>query len=193
MRTWMTMLGLVLIAGLTACGGGGTEDEGTMEADTTAVETETTTTTAGLTAPSWMLVDATAMTVQLEISAGAEPVNNYWNFNGLYAGNGAITVPQGYAVTINFVNADPAQPHSLGIGERMDSYPAMFENPQPAFAGAITPDPATGSAPGATASITFTADQAGEFAMICYVPGHAVAGMVVPFHVSADGSAGVSQ
>jgi uncharacterized cupredoxin-like copper-binding protein len=29
--------------------------------------------------------------------------------------------------------------------------------------------------------------------MICYIPGHAVAGMVIPFHVTADGSAGVSQ
>jgi FtsP/CotA-like multicopper oxidase with cupredoxin domain len=192
MRTWITMLGLVLVGGLLACGGGATDEEGAMEADTTAVETETTQ-VAGLTTPSWMLVDQTAQTVKLEISAGAEAVNNYWNFNGLYAGNGAITVPQGYAVTINFTNAEPAPPHSLGISEKMDAYPAMFENPQPAFAGAITPDATTGSAPGATASITFTADAAGEYAMVCYVPGHAGAGMVIPFTVAADGSAGVTQ
>ena len=192
MRTWKMMLGLVVVGGLIACGGGGTEEEGTTEADTTAAET-TTTTTAGLTTPGWMLVDATSQTVELEIAAGSDAVNNYWNFNGLYAGNGSITVPQGSTVTINFANADPAQPHSVGVGEAMDSYPAMFENPQPAFAGAITADATTGTAPGGTATVTFTADSAGEFAMICYVPGHAVAGMVIPFIVSADGSSGVGQ
>ena len=197
MRTMWKLLAFILVAGLIACGGQEGTEEGEMEADTTAaIDTgapETEPTTGGLTMPSWMLVDEAAQTVQLEISAGSEPVNNYWNYNGLYAGNGSITVPQGYAVTINLVNADPAQPHSLGIGERMDAYPAMFENPEPVFAGAMTPDATTGTAPQGTASITFTADRAGEFAMICYVPGHAVAGMVIPFNVSADGQAGVSE
>jgi sulfocyanin len=193
MRTWITMLGLVLVGGLLACGGEATEDEGAMEADTTAVETETAPTTGQLTTPSWMLVDQAGQTVTIELAAGSEAVNNYWNFNGLYAGNGSITVPQGYAVTINFTNADPAQPHSAGIGQKMDSYPAMFESPSPVFIGAITPDPTVGTAPGATAAITFTADTAGEYALICYVPGHAVAGMVIPFIVSADGPAGVGQ
>lgn len=192
MRSWITMLGLLLVGGLLACGGGATEEEGAMEADTTAVETETPTTPA-LTVPSWMFVDQVAQTVRLDIAAGSEAVNNYWNFNGLYAGNGAITVPQGSTVTINFNNADPAQPHSLGISQAMDAYPAMFENPSPVFVGAITPDPTVGTAPGATATVTFTVDTAGEYAMVCYVPGHAVAGMVIPFTVSADGSAGVSQ
>ena len=191
MRTMWKLLAFVLVTGLVACGGQEGAEEGEMEADTTAAPE--TAPTGGLTMPSWMLVDQAAQTVKLEISAGSEAVNNYWNYNGLYAGNGSITVPQGYTVTINLVNADPTQPHSLGIGERMDAYPAMFENPQPVFAGAITPDATTGTAPQGTASITFTADQAGEYAMICYVPGHAVAGMVIPFNVSADGQAGVAQ
>lgn len=192
MRTIWMLLAFVLVTGLAACAQEGTEEEGAMEADTTAVETETTT-TGTLSTPSWMTIDETARTVSMDIRAGSETVNNYWNYNGLYAGNGAITVPQGYAVTINFANADPAQPHSLGIGERMDSYPAMFENPQPIFPGAITPDPTVGTPPNGTATITFTPDRAGEFAMICYVPGHAVAGMVIPFTVSAGDQAGVSQ
>ncbi len=191
MRTWKAMLGLVVVGGLVACGGG-QEGEGNMEADTTAAM-ETTTTTAGLTMPGWMVVDASGQTVQLDIQAGSDPVNNYWNFNGLYAGSGAITVPAGYTVTINFHNADPAQPHSVGIHEKMDTYPAMFESTEPAFAGAISSNPTTGTAPGQAETITFTTGNAGEYAMVCYVPGHAVAGMVVPFHVSADGSAGVSQ
>lgn len=198
MRLSATLASLLLTFGLIACQGGGTDEEGTMDADTTALtDTETTTIdgtdAGGLSTPSWMTVDETARTVTMEIQAGESEENNRWNYNGLYAGEGTIVVPQGYSVTINFTNSDPTQPHSLGIGEWMETYPATFENPQPVFAGAITPDPVVGTPPQGSASVTFTADQAGEYAMICYVPGHAVAGMVIPFTVSADGQPGVQQ
>ena len=191
----ITTLGTILVFGLTACGGGA--EEGTMEdADTTAVVDDTTedTGTGTLSTPAWMTVDEAAQTVTMNVSAGESDANNRWNFNGLYAGAGSITVPQGYAVTINFTNADPTQPHSLGIDEWMETYPATFDAPEPVFAGAITPDPTTtGTAPNGTATITFTADAAGDYAMVCYIPGHAIAGMVVPFTVSADGTYGATQ
>lgn len=190
-----TTLSLVFALGLAACGGGA--EEGTdIDADTTAMDVETVEPApeAGMTTPSWMTVDETARTATMAISAGSSDANNRWNFNGMYAGAGSITVPEGYTVTINFTNADPTQPHSLGIGETMASWPATFDAPQPVFAGAITADATTtGTAPNGTASITFTADAAGDYAMICYIPGHAIAGMVVPFHVSADGSFGATQ
>jgi FtsP/CotA-like multicopper oxidase with cupredoxin domain len=199
MRISASLTTLLLTLGLLACGGAA--DEGATE-DTTAVDT----TAMGeepagdmapggsLSTPAWMTLDETAQTVAMDIRAGDTEANNRWNFNGLYAGEGAIVVPQGYSVTINFTNADPTQPHSLGIDEAMDSYPATFENPEPVFAGAITPDAATtGTAPNGTATMTFTTDTAGEYTMICYIAGHAVAGMHLPFEVSADGSAGVRQ
>lgn len=194
MRVFGTTLSLILAFGLIACNGAA-DDEGIDEADTTAmVDTapaEGETATGQMSTPSWMTVDESAQTVTLDIDAGSSDANNRWNFNGLYAGSGSITVPQGYAVTINFTNSDPTQPHSLGIDERMDTWPATFENPEPVFAGAMTPDPATtGTPPNGTATITFTPDSAGEYSMVCYTPGHAVAGMVVPFNVSADGSYG---
>lgn len=199
MRVPATMLSLLLALGLVACGGGA-EEEG-MEADTTAMEDtagmtgETGGETAGaLSTPEWMQVDEAARTVTMDIQAGSTDANNRWNYNGLYAGNGSITVPQGYQVTIHFTNSDPTQPHSLGIDESMDTWPATFDSPEPVFAGAITPDPTTtGTPPNGTATITFTTDAAGDYSMVCYIPGHAVAGMVVPFTVSGDGSYGVSQ
>jgi uncharacterized cupredoxin-like copper-binding protein len=45
--------------------------------------------------------------------------------------------------------------------------------------------------PGESETITFTASQAGEYSLVCYVPGHAMIGMYVHFNVSADGEAGV--
>jgi uncharacterized cupredoxin-like copper-binding protein len=195
MVRFTTILSTILVAGLWACGGQ-TEDTDVMEADTSAMED------AGamddeamggeLSTPDWMTIDATAQTVTMEIQAGSSDANNYWNFNGLYAGHGSITVPQGYSVTINFTNSDPTQPHSLGIDEAQDSWPATFDAPEPAFAGAITPDPTVGTAPGGTATITFVADAAGDYTMVCYVPGHAVAGMHIPFNVTADGTPGAS-
>jgi uncharacterized cupredoxin-like copper-binding protein len=192
MHRFTTILGMTLVAALWACGGQAGEEG--AEADTLAVaDTMPAEHDMGaMSTPDWMMVDATARTVTMEIRAGGTDVNNYWNFNGLYAGHGSISVPQGYSVTINFTNADPTQPHSLGIDEAQESWPATFDAPEPAFAGAITPDPTVGTAPNGTASMTFTADAAGEYSMVCYVPGHAVAGMHIPFNVTADGTPGAS-
>lgn len=199
MRISASLFTLLLAFGFAACGGGADEaatDE-TDATDTATTMEEPMDEMGGpgqLSTPAWMTLDETAMTVTMDIDAGESDANNRWNFNGLYAGSGAISVPQGYQVTINFTNSDPNQPHSLGIDEAMESYPATFEAPEPVFAGAITPDATTtGTPPNGSATISFTADQAGDYAMICYVPGHAVAGMVIPFHVTADGSAGVTQ
>lgn len=196
MRVFGSTLSLILALGLVACGGGA-EEPADEAADTTAMMDEAPADDgmAGeMTAPDWMTVDEAGQTVTLDIAAGSTDANNRWNYNGLYAGNGSITVPEGYSVTINFTNADPTQPHSLGIDERMDTWPATFDAPEPVFAGAITPDPATtGTAPNGSATLTFTADAAGDYSMVCYIAGHAVAGMVVPFSVSADGSYGVTQ
>jgi sulfocyanin len=194
MRKFTTILSTILVAGLWACGGGATDEA--VEADTTAMADTAAMADhdmgGAMSVPEWMTIDETARTVTMEIHAGASDVNNYWNFNGLYAGHGSISVPQGYSVTINFTNADPTQPHSLGIDEAQESWPATFDAPEPAFAGAITPDATVGTAPGGTASITFTADAAGDYTMVCYVPGHAVAGMHIPFVVTDSGTPGAS-
>ena len=194
MRRFTTILSTILVAALWACGGEGT-DEGTDLAieDTMAMADHDMDMDGGaMSTPDWMTVDATAQTVTMDIRAGSTDVNNYWNYNGMYAGHGSISVPQGYSVTINFTNADPTQPHSLGIDEAQESWPATFDAPEPAFAGAMSPDPLVGTAPNGTASITFVASAAGDYTMVCYVPGHAVAGMHIPFLVTEEGTPGAS-
>ena len=150
---------------------------------------------AELTSADWLVVDHDAETVEIELVAGQSSGNNYWNFNGVHGGAGQITVPAGYEVTINLVNQDPNMAHSVGVGERQATYPANFSAVQPVFEGAVTSNPTSlteSTLPGETESITFTADAAGDYALICYVTGHAAAGMWLPFTVSADGEAGVS-
>ncbi|MFQ5689522.1 MAG: sulfocyanin-like copper-binding protein [Gemmatimonadota bacterium] len=181
---------------LVACGGGENQQqaEATAEPATEAAEA-TEGESAELSVPDWMHVDSEAQTVTLDITAGATDANNHWNFNGHFKGDAAIVVPEGYSVTINFKNADPANPHSLAIDPRTGgTWPAMFTDAEPAFEGAETAgaaDMTEATQPGESETITFTADTAGDYSMVCYVPAHAATGMWVGFRVSADGEAGV--
>ena len=144
--------------------------------------------------PAWMKVDEASKTVMLEVVAGKTDANNHWNFNGFARGEATIVVPEGYTVKVTFKNNDPNMVHSIGVGKRMDTFPPMFENPSPACAGAMSSNPtdmtkATKS--GASESLTFVADKAGDYALLCFIPAHATTGMWIGFTVSSDGKAGL--
>ena len=183
--------------GLAACAGEQAGENGTETVNQNGAQAaaDTGAQAGDLTTPEWMQVDHDAQTVTMEVTAGSDPTNNRWNFNGYANGDATVVVPQGYEITIEFTNADPNNPHSLGIDERPSGgWPATFQNPTPVFEGAITTDAA--SMTGATQAdesetITFTASQAGEYTMVCYVPAHAATGMWINFNVSADGQAGL--
>jgi sulfocyanin len=120
--------------------------------------------------------------------------NHGWNYDG-YA-NGAMTmvVPQGWQVTINFQQEDPLTPHSAGIVEASPAkLPASGADVRLAFSSAATPQYAqgVGLGPHRTDSFSFTADRAGQFLLMCGVPGHAVNGMWDHFDVvsGADSAA----
>lgn len=191
---------LVFSLSAVACGGGEsapgaeTGQAGEMSEQDTAAQTQSAETQATeLSQPDWMTVDEEANTVTLNVTAGETNANNNWNFNGYYNGNATIVVPQGSEVTINFDNADRQMAHSLGIDTQTENFPATYEEATPAFDGAVTSgatelQEATQS--GESESITFTASEAGEYSMICYVPAHAVTGMWIYFEVSAEGEAG---
>lgn len=149
--------------------------------------------TGALTIPDWYAVDNDARTVSMTMTAGSTPDNNYWNFNGAIKGEHAIVVPEGYTVTIELVNQDPNMAHSLGIQAGYTD-PMLPPAPTPAFDGAITPNPQSmidGTMPGQSATITFVADAAGNYTMVCYIAGHTALGMWLFFDVSANGEAGV--
>lgn len=147
-----------------------------------------------LSVPDWMEVDRDGSSVSMEVVAGLTDDNNYWNFNGYTNGESDIVVPAGFEIEIEFRNDDPNMAHSLGIDEVQDPWPASIPNPEPVFEGAITSSPtamARATQSGQSETITFTAGEAGEYAMVCYIPGHATIGMWTYFVVSGDGEAGV--
>jgi uncharacterized cupredoxin-like copper-binding protein len=177
------------VASVAACGGHAAKDA-------QASSTNAAATAPVLAIPEWVHVDSAARTVGLDITADKAGTASAFDFNGYSQGEAAVTVPAGYTVTIHFTNNDPAQAHSIGVVSQVGNYPASFTSPTPAFPNAISPDPTspTGgtAAAGGTATLTFTADQPGQYAIICFMPGHAAAGMWMHFNVSAQNQVGVS-
>ena len=188
---------LSLVAVMAACGGGEPASDAPAETEAAPEPAAETAAPAGpsgeMTMPSWFEMDEASQTVNLTITAGATNAANYWNYNGATNGNMAITVPEGYTVNVTFVNEDPNMAHSFGIESQVGGFSAAPQ-PTPVFEGAVSSNPTSmvdATMPGQTETVTFTASAAGEYSMVCYIPGHAATGMWIRFNVSADGSAGV--
>lgn len=189
---------MFVIAG--ACGGETADNGGEMgTTDTAQTQTGQTGETGqaqggALESPDWFEVDHDAQTVTIELTAGSTQDNNYWNFQGFYGGTGEIVVPQGYEVTITMDNEDPNMAHSVAVDSRTSNFPASFTDFEPVFEGAMTSGATqmqNATQPGESETITFTVDQAGEYSLVCLIPGHATVGMWVKFTVSSDEEAGV--
>jgi FtsP/CotA-like multicopper oxidase with cupredoxin domain len=190
-------LPLVAAVALAACGGGEPADSGSGSSGAGSVPAAQPSGRAApsgpMTMPAWFTIDSDARTVQLEVVAGQTPDNNYWNYNGAINGDMAITVPEGYRVVINLVNRDPNMAHSLGIEEPLTNF-ALPPQPSPVFAGAVTQNPTSmidATMPGESEMVEFVAERAGNYMMVCYIPGHTAVGMWLYFNVSASGEAGV--
>lgn len=192
-RTAFLSSALILMLAGVGCGG---SDAGSDSADApgAAPEPADAPVAMEMSMPDWYQIDEATSTVTLTITAGATMDQNYWNYNGFTkARGGSIIVPEGYTVNIDFVNNDPNMAHSVGIEEWQDTWGGTVEV-SPVFAGAVTSNPGSltdATMPGESESISFVADAAGDYAMVCYVPGHAAIGMFVKFVVSSDGTSGV--
>ena len=170
-----------------ACGGG----EGA--ANQPAVESTVTDPMVVLVAD-WLQADSAAKTVTLDVTAGKDASNNYWNFNGYANGNLTITVPEGYEVTINFLNNDPNTAHSIGVTQRPTGPFSAMPIPTPVFPGGMSSNPTAmtdATKTGVTETITFTAATAGDYAMACFILGHATSGMWINFRVGQGSASGV--
>ena len=194
MKRLLTISTLALV--LAACGGGDAPATDSEPAEQPAAQPATTAPTAPtgpMTVPDWYTVDNATQTVDITLTAGSTPDNNYWNYNGFINGDIAITVPEGFTVNLTLVNEDPNMAHSVGVSNELENF-LVPPAPEPVFEGAITENPQSmvdGVMPGETETITFVADAAGNYSLVCYIAGHTAVGMWLFFNVSADGEAGV--
>lgn len=135
---------------------------------------------------SFMTVDAAAKKVTIQLYAAYNSDNGGMNFNGGSRGKQTITVPLGWAVHVAFQNKD-AIPHSAII--LPDRMPLPLQPDQPAIARAYTRDVTAGIPTDGTDTMDFTAQPAGNYLIVCGVPGHGPSGMYIKFVVSAEAKA----
>ncbi len=120
------------------------------------------------------------MTVQASANAG-------YNYNGYGKGAMTVTVPAGWQVIVHFTNNGDLA-HSL-IVLPFTAAPPAVPTATPVFPGAVTHDVQTGLPVKATATVTFTAGNAGIYEFVCGVPAHAVLGMWDKLVVSTSAAA----
>jgi hypothetical protein len=137
---------------------------------------------AGVTADDLLRPGATPNSVKIMLVATFNAANYGMNFNGYSHGKAILTVPVGWKVDVTFINPSPI-PHSAIICEKADT--KKLQIPEPYFTGGATPKHLTGQTMG-KAEFSFTPDEAGEFALACGFPSHALAGHWLGFNVSAE-------
>jgi sulfocyanin len=125
--------------------------------------------------------DAAARIAHVQIVAAFDGANGGMNFNGASNGGATITIPFGWRVLVAFVNRD-AVPHSAIIISSGAALPAIPDTP--AFGGAYTTGLTAGLFTDQTDTMRFAASPAGEYILVCGVPGHGASGMWIHFAVS---------
>jgi sulfocyanin len=124
--------------------------------------------------------DAASKTVTVNLIAGEGASGNGFNFNGYANGAMHVQVPTGWTVKVSMV--DQAEtPHSALVVPWSQRQGGSFV---PAFTGSAPADFRSGIEKGDDPqTFTFTADKAGQYAIVCGVPGHVDAGMWDAFDV----------
>ena len=140
---------------------------------------------AGITEADFLKLGDQPKTAKIIMVAAYTDANYGMNFNGYSHGKATYTIPVGWTVEVTFINPSPV-PHSALVVEReMTRKPQMGE---PSFKGASVPNPVVGMSL-SKASFTFTASEAGDYALACGFPTHASAGHWLALDVSASATA----
>ncbi len=137
---------------------------------------------AGIMADDLMKPGATPNSVKVVMVAAFNAANYGMNFNGYSHGKAVLTVPVGWKIDVTFINPSPI-PHSAIVCEKAET--KKLQIPEPYFEGGATPKHLVGQTVG-KAEFSFTADEAGEFALACGFPSHAMAGHWVALNISAE-------
>jgi uncharacterized cupredoxin-like copper-binding protein len=137
--------------------------------------------------PAWLTFDATARTARFQLIAGLTGANGALNFNGFRDGALSFVVPLGWKTEIDFRNHDGMLPHSAEV--IAPRTPLPVEPVDPAIPRAFTLRLAEGLPSEATDTMRFTAQPAGDYLIVCAVPGHGASGMWIRLRVSPSAKA----
>ena len=120
--------------------------------------------------------------VSITLVAVWSAANYGMNFNGYSHGKLSYNVPTGWTVEVKFINPSPV-PHSAMVVER--DMTRKLQMGEPYFDGGSVPNPAQGMS-FKKAEFSFLADEAGEYALTCGFPAHAISGHWVSLNVMDD-------
>jgi sulfocyanin len=133
--------------------------------------------------PTWLTFDTAAKTVRFQLIAGLTGLNGALNFNGFRDGALTLEVPVGWKTEIDFRNHDGMLPHSAEVIAPRTPLPTQPVDP--AIPRAFTFKLGEGLPSEAKDIMRFAAQPAGEYLIVCGVPGHGAAGMWIRLRVSA--------
>lgn len=136
----------------------------------------------GLTEKDFIKLGEKEKTVKLLLVATWTDENYGMNFNGFAKGGALYTIPKDWSVEVTFINPGPV-PHSLIVIEKDAA--KKIQMAEPYFKGAAVAKHLQGISYG-KATFTFTADEAGEYALACGFPAHALNGHWISLDISAD-------
>jgi len=136
----------------------------------------------GITEKDFIRLGEKEKTVKIVIVAVWSDDNYGMNFNGYSKGNATYTIPKDWTVEVTYINPSPI-PHSLIVIEK-DSV-KKIQVPEPYFKGAAVPKHLQGISYGKS-TFTFAADEAGEYALACGFPAHALNGHWVALNISDE-------
>jgi Sulfocyanin (SoxE) domain len=135
--------------------------------------------TEGLTEADFLKLGDKPKTAKITLVAVWSDANYGMNFNGHSKGSLVYTIPKDWTVEVTYINPSPI-PHSAIVCEKSDT--KKLQVAQPYFKGGAVPNHLQGLAYG-KANFTFIADEAGEYAIACGFPAHAMNGHWVALNV----------
>ncbi|MCP5557140.1 MAG: hypothetical protein H7A55_05265 [Verrucomicrobiaceae bacterium] len=134
----------------------------------------------GITSADFLKLSDKPKTAKITLVATFTAENYGMNFNGYAKGAAVYTIPTGWTVEVNFINPGPV-PHSAIVIDKPDTQ--KLQVAEPWFPGGAVPKHTQGMSFG-KADFSFVADEAGEYALACGFPAHAISGHWVALNVS---------
>ena len=140
---------------------------------------------AGITEADFLKLSDKPKTVKITLVATYSAANYGMNFNGYSHGKAIFTIPSGWNIEVTFINPSPI-PHSAVVVEKDTT--KKLQMGEPYFEGGGVPKPEVGLSL-TKAEFKFVADEAGEFALACGFPAHAINGHWLALNISDSAKA----
>lgn len=146
---------------------------------------------SGASAASYVTSNAATKTATIVVDASQGTAGGGLNFNGVVKGAKSFTVPAGWNVVMQFKNLGMLAHSAIVV--KGTTPPVSVAEKDAAFPGAYTSMVMKGLPMNAAATVKFKAATAGNYLLICGVPGHALGGQYLGFKVVAGAKAATYQ